>query len=317
MRKVLIVANYTNLPGESGFNRLTYIANKLAQRGNDVRLVTSNFNHQMKTFRNLEQMSALLRSCPYKVTFIEEPGYKENVSFDRIKSILFIEKKLQIFFNNISEKPDVIYCAYPPIRAAYIAGMYAKKNKIPFILDIQDIWPESFKGVIKLPEKVFNLMIFPLRQLAQKTCALADCIIGVSQTYVDFAAKFNEGTKLFLPIFIGTDLEYFDQFYSKSVKKPESEFWVVYIGTLGHSYDIKTAIKAVSVLKDKGYKGIRLKVIGDGPLADKFRSYAVKLNAPVDFLGYIRYEEMIPFLVKSDVALHCIVKEAQQSITNK
>lgn len=317
MRKILIIAPYTTLPGEVGFNRLGYLAEKLASSGNDVYLVTSNFNHGNKAFRNILEINNRLNSCGYKVKFIKELGYKKNVGLDRVKSHFYFNKNLKLFFRNMMEKPDVIYCAYPTMGAAYISGKFAKENKIPFILDIQDVWPESIKTAINLPGKIVDFLIFPFTIYANKIYSMADFIIGVSQTYVDRAKKVNNKAKGFLRIFIGTDLHYFDQFRFDSVEKSEGEFWITYIGNLSYSYDIETVIKAVTILKGKGYEKIKFKIMGGGPFVDRFKNYARRLNAPVDFLGYKKHEEMIPFLVNSDIAVNAISRGSQSSITNK
>ncbi|WLR61503.1 glycosyltransferase family 4 protein [Guptibacillus hwajinpoensis] len=316
-KNVLLVAPFTNLPGEKGFNRFAYIANKLSELVHHVTLVTSSFKHGEKEFRDESMMKSLSRELPYRLVIITELGYKKNVGFDRIWSHRHFAKQLTEYLKTIKGKPDVIYCAYPMMGAAFEMGKFAKRNQIPFIIDIQDVWPESIKNALKFPEPVIDTLLYPLTLYANKIYQLADTVIGVSKSYIERVEKVNHHARIFLPVYIGTDLGHFDSCKKVEVMKHPEEFWITYVGTLSYSYDIPTVIKAVAKLKEKGLNRIVFKVLGDGPFIKKFKQLAIELNAPVDFLGYLSYEEMVSTLVRSDLAANAISKGAQQSITNK
>jgi glycosyltransferase involved in cell wall biosynthesis len=120
-------------------------------------------------------------------------------------------------------------------------------------------------------------------------------------------------------VYIGTDLSHFDRHFNdenKVVPRVDDVLTCVYIGALSHSYDIETVIKAVKVVDDKKIK-VRFLVLGDGPLKNWFYQLATSLNAPVEFFGYLSYENMCSVLSVSDVAINAIVKGHAASITNK
>ncbi|WP_223591797.1 glycosyltransferase family 4 protein [Neobacillus bataviensis] len=316
-KEILLVAPFTILPGEKGFNRFTYIADKLSSKDHNVTLLTSNFKHSDKSFRDKNNIENISKGVRYKIVMLDELGYKKNIGFDRIQSHRHFSKQLHFYLNKIKHKPDVIYCAYPMMDAAFIAGRYAKKFQIPFIMDIQDVWPEAIKNAIPLPEVIVDALLYPLTVYANKIYSLADYVVGVSKSYVYRVNKANLNARRYLPIFIGTDLGVFDSYKENYVMKDPNEFWITYIGTLSYSYDLETVIRAVSILKNKGISNIVFKVFGSGPLQPKFEKLAQQLDAPVDFMGHFKYEEMIPYLVSSDIAANAISKGAQQSITNK
>lgn len=316
MKDILIIAPFTTLPGEEGFNRFRYIAEGLADRGHKITLITSNFSHINKKFRNNNWISDI--DIGYKVVLIKETGYRNNIGLDRVKSHICFSQNLKKYLKSLINKPDIIYCAYPTMEAAFVAGRYAKLNNIYFILDVQDIWPESIKCAINLPEKLVDFLIYPLTLFANRIYSMADCIIGVSKTYVDRAKKANKNSKKYLTVYIGTDLEYFDKCKNAfNIEKLKKEFWVIYIGTLGYSYDVKTCIKTIAILNKAGFNNIKLMVIGKGPFEQKLKKYAKDLNAMVIFKGYVMYDKMVSYLIKSDIAANAINKKAQQSITNK
>ncbi|PFO04948.1 glycosyltransferase WbuB [Bacillus sp. AFS076308] len=316
-RKILLVAPFTILPGEKGFNRFTYIAEKLSGKGHNVTLLTSNFKHSDKNFRDKTKIENINNGIKYEIVMIDELGYQRNIGIDRIKSHKYFSKQLAVYLKNIRQRPDVIYCAYPMMDAAFIVGRYAKKYQIPFVMDIQDVWPEAIKNAIPLPELLVDFLLYPLTVYANKIYSLADYVVGVSKSYVQRVSKVNLNAKSYLPIFIGTDLGVFDSNKENYIKKDPNEFWITYIGTLSYSYDLETVIHAVAILKNKGHSNIIFKVLGSGPLQSKFEKLANQLGAPVDFMGHFKYEEMIPYLINSNLAANTISKGAQQSITNK
>lgn len=316
-KEVLLVAPFTILPGEKGFSRFTYIANRLSELGHRVTLITSSFQHPEKKFRDRDHLSELTNTLPYKLVIIAELGYTRNVGFDRIISHRHFAKQLATYLKVLVKKPDVIYCAYPMMGAAYEVGKYANKQQIPFIIDVQDVWPESIKNTLKFPESVTDTLLYPLTWYANRIYQMADFVVGVSESYVDRVQKVNQRAKSYLPVFIGTDLGYFDSCHVQQPREKSDEFSVTYVGTLSYSYDIETVIKAVARLNQKGYTDIVFNVLGDGPLKPRFQALANELDANVVFKGYLPYEEMIPILTNSDIAANAITKGAQQSITNK
>lgn len=316
-KNILLVAPFIILPGEKGFNRFAYIAEKLCHKGHHVTLLTSNFKHSDKSFRDKVQIKEISAQCRYEIVMIEELGYKKNIGIDRIQSHRHFSKQLNMYLKNIDKKPDVIYCAYPMMDAAFVVGRYAKKKQIPFIMDIQDVWPEAIKNAIPLPTVLVDIMLYPLTIYANKIYSLADYVIGVSKSYVQRVYKANKEAKSFAPVYIGTDLGVFDSYKEIPLEKDPNEFWITYIGTISYSYDLETVIRAVSLLKNKGITNIVFKVFGSGPLQSKFETLAKQLDAPVEFMGHFKYEDMIPYLMKSDIAANAISKGAQQSITNK
>lgn len=318
-KKILIVAPFTVLPGEKGFNRFRYIAEELAMLGHEVELVTSNYSHAERNFRQPDAEQWSEAALPYQLTLIEESGYKRNVSFARIRSHRRFERNLKLYLELKENKVDVVYAAYPLMGAAQLAGSFAKRLGVPFILDIQDIWPESINSVLKLPDRWLKLLLAPMTAYANQVYKLADYIVGVSDTYVARGKAANRKAKAYHCLFIGADQAYFDVCASRKVEvnKPMGEFWITYIGTLSHSYDIETVIKAVALLERTGYRDMVFNIFGSGPHESRYRELAKQLQAPVRFMGHQSYEDMIPYLVRSDVAANAISKGARASVTNK
>ena len=312
-KKILIIANFTRLPWEQGNSRFPYIINLIDKEKYDVELVTSSFSHGEKRQRENKSNDMNL---DYKITLIDEPGYKKNVSLKRFYSHYVFAKNVEKHLGEI-EKPDIIYCAVPSLDVAKVAAKFAENNDIKFVIDIQDLWPEAFKMVFNIPV-LSDIIFYPMKKTANYIYSKANSIVAVSKTYANRAAVVNKKFDKKLPVFLGTDLETFD-----NAKKVHEIVWdddvvrLAYIGTLGHSYDIKCIIDAIKILNQKGLKNILFIVMGDGPLKESFEAYSKENNVNCEFTGRLAYEEMIGRLCACDIAINSITKGAAQSIINK
>ena len=97
--KILFIANYVSLPWENGNSRFIYLLNSIDYSKHNVELITSSFSHALKKHRKLDFKK--VNALKYKLTLIDEPGYRNNVSFARMYSHKFLSKNLKEYFAKI------------------------------------------------------------------------------------------------------------------------------------------------------------------------------------------------------------------------
>lgn len=308
-KKVLVIAHFCDYGEEKTNNRFNYIANLLSNAGYDVELITSDFSH-----RNKKKRIQNYKNDNYQTTLVHEPIYKKNISIRRVFSHYIMSKNLSRYLKTI-EDPKIIYCGIPSLNLAATIEKYAKQKKIKMILDVQDIWPEAFKSLCK-NEKIFSALFYFMERKADKIYKNADKIISVSYTYLNRALK-NRKSYDGVCIYLGTDLKEFDKYKLINNKNIEEKIKLAYIGTLGYSYDIITALKALKALNRRGIKNIEFIIMGDGPLENKFKKYADKEHLNVNFMGKLEYSKMVTQLCNCDIAINPIIPGASQSIINK
>lgn len=297
---------------ESNNSRFVYIAKLLAMsKNNNVEIITSDFNHTKK-----EKFNKIGKLDGVKITACHEPGYPKNVCLKRFNSHKKLSKNIKEYLEK-RRKPDIIYCAIPSLAVGKIVAQYAEKNGVRFVIDIQDLWPEAFKMVFKIP-LLSNAIFYPMKRQANYIYKCADNIIAVSETYCNRALKVNKKVKKGLSVFLGTDLNYFDECAKKNkVEFDDDLVRIAYIGTLGHSYNIPIVIDAIRYLNDKGINNLKFIIMGDGPLKEKFESYAREKQIDAEFLGRLEYAKMVGTLCSCDIAINPISRGAAQSIINK
>lgn len=290
--------------------RFFYLAKMLASEsyGNKVELVTSSFMHSLKM-----QRKRVVQELPFKIAFVKEPGYSKNVCLKRFYSHFIWGKNVIRYIKKRDKKPDVIYCAIPSLTGPNFIARYCEKEDIRFIIDVQDLWPESFKMAFNIPI-ISDIAFFPHKLLAAGIYRRADALCAVSKTYVKRGLKGNKKVHSGKAIYLGTELDSFDKYVSEneSFFKEDNQIILAYVGTLGTSYDLPMVFKAVKALNDSR---LRFIIIGDGPLEDKFRDEAKGLS--VVFMGRMPYEKACGILKSADIVINPIVKRSVASIINK
>ncbi len=316
-KKIAVISMGVKLNGEKGYSRFRYIGDFLSDAGYQVDLITTTFQHWEKAQRDIDTIKK--EDYKFRLKFIYEPGYRKNIDPRRIWSHHIAAKNLTKLLEQDGDY-DLIYCEIPPNDVALAAAEYAKKKGIPFVPDVNDLWPEAMRMVLDIPV-VSDILFYPLQRDAEKVYSLVSGIIGTSDEYRDRPLK---NQKLDVPrktVYVGNEIAEFDkgvETYGPQIQKPGGEFWVSYAGTIGTSYDIRTMVLAGRELLDRGMDQIKIKILGGGPLKEELENLAKEKEcANVEFVGYAPYPQMAAYLAKSDILVNSFVKKAPQSIVTK
>jgi len=317
VKKIAMIATDIALAGEKGLGRMFYLAELFCSYGYEVDLLTSKYQHWLKVFRTEEQMAQIAEKSRCNVVFFDEMGYTKNVQLKRIISRRQLTKNIHNYLK--TNHFDLIYSQIPDNHLASVAASHAKKMGIPFVVDIEDLWPEAMRMVLDVPV-VSDVLFSYFTLTAKKTYRLADAAVGSSDTYRDEPLKYRVQIPKRVTVYVGNEMGEFDREAAESldkVEKSDGEFWVTYAGTLGTSYDIATLIRAADILQKQGIRNLRVVLLGDGPLRSEFESVAKSLCGNVTFVGYVPHSLMAAYLVKSDVTINSLVSKASQSIVSK
>lgn len=314
MKRILLIANYWHFEEEKASSRYRSMADLISENGYYLEVITSSFRHLTKKQRDVSKLN--IENLPYKVTLLHEPGYRKNISAKRLYSHHEFAKNIKKYLDKC-ERPDLIIVSVPSLSVGSVVTRYANKNNIKVIVDIQDLWPESFKMAIDIPV-ISDILFFPMMCQANNIYRRADYIMAVSDTFVQRGLKYNKKDTKGLSLYIGSDSNLVAREKAGiKVNKPENEFWIGYVGALGRSYDLKVVIDAINILYSKGFNSIKFIVMGDGPLKDEFNKYAIDKKIDCDFKGFMNYGEMMATLEVCDVAVNPIDGKSVSSIINK
>jgi len=313
-KKLLFIWNYHYFPFEKGKSRFSDLLEAFVKEGYQVEVVTSSFYHMGKTQRLIGDPK--YQSFGYKVHFIRELGYKKNVSLARVRSMNRFNVGVRTYLKK-HDPVDVVYVPVPSIKLADIAEKWCRTTNAKCVIDVEDLWPESFQMIIKL-KFFYKTLTWPLMIQANRVYRKADAVVTVSQTYMNRVKNVRKGSFPSAVAPIGADLDYCSSISKAgSVIKPQGEFWITYIGTLGKSYDLRMIIDGINLISDRCKTKIVFKILGSGPDEEMLRLYVMGKKGKYEFLGLLPYDNMCQVLGCSDLAVNPIVGSSVASLINK
>lgn len=312
---IVIISEFCEDFSQTDNDRFFYLAKMLTSNSDDnkVEIITSSFRHTTKKHRREPAVD-----WPFKITFVEEPGYPKNVCMKRFYSHRVWGRNVLNYIKSREKKPDVIYCAVPSLTGPNLVAKYCEKEKIRFVIDVQDLWPEAFQMAFNVP-LVSKLAFAPFTMLANGIYKRADAICAVSDSYCKRALSVNPKVRRVTPVFLGTALDTFDCYAATKplMQKGADEVWLGYCGTLGNSYDLISVIDALLSMREEGAAVPFFLVMGDGPRKSEFEEYAQHKQIKCKFTGRLPYDQMCALLSQCDIVVNPIVESSVASIINK
>jgi len=311
---IIIIANFPcELDGSKSKGRFLYLSELLCESGHQVEMIVSDFDHSKKKHRSAGSIN--FNAYKTKITALHEPGYPNNISFKRLWSHYIWGRNVGYYLYK-QKCPDVVYCAVPSLTAGIKSAKYCESQGIPFVVDVQDLWPEAFQMAIK--NRLLQKVLVPISWYVNQVYKSADRVIAVSNTYIKRVLSVNKKTKFGLCVFLGNDGKLFDESINFNKVDKDNNLKLAYIGTLGYSYDIPCIIKALNIYQtNNSSPRIKFIVMGDGSLKSSFEIKAKELGIDCEFTGYLSYPDMVSRLSSCDIVVNPIVAGSAASIINK
>ncbi|MCU6747755.1 MULTISPECIES: glycosyltransferase family 4 protein [Lachnospiraceae] len=309
---VWIVNHYAIPPNMGGLVRHYYFSKYLQKKGHTVKIFTSSKIHNTEI--NMISDKSLYREemeDGIEYTFVRSRDYKGN-GLDRIFNMMDLPfktwKTMRKFLDK--QKPDVIYTSSPDLFVAYFALLFGRKYKIPVVVEVRDLWPESIVEYKGMSRK--NPIIQVLYQLEKWIYKKADQLIFTMEGGKDYIRDKGWDKAIDLEkvnhVNNGVDLEEFEKNKEKYVIQDEdledtSHFKIVYMGSIRLVNNLGTLVEAGKVLKERGIRSIKILVYGDGTekeyLEQKSQTYGINLV----FKGRVE-KKFIPYILsKADANL--------------
>ena len=175
--------------------RAMNLSNKLIERGHEVVLWSSAFDHQNKSHRSLKYSSHHIENN-FEIRLIPSPGYLKHIGLARLWDHYKLSKNLKTILNNEYEVPDVAFIGYPPIETAFVMTKWLYDKNIPSILDVKDLWPSLFvEAFPKFIQPLARLIFYPYFFYAKKTIQFSTSISAMAPSFLDWVLDFGNRKK--------------------------------------------------------------------------------------------------------------------------
>lgn len=204
------------------------------------------------------------------------------------------------------KKADIVVATSPPLLVGLVGYWISRLKRIPFVLEVRDLWPESLLGTGIGSEnsyfyKFLDRMAMFLYRKSTKIVVVTD---GFKEELVSKKRIPSEKIEV---IKNGVDSDLFrplpDTERIKNELGFQGKFIVSYIGTIGLSHGIEVVMQAARLLKMK-LPDLVFLIVGDGP--ERERVLKIKEDENLSNLIFLGEQprERIPFFINaSDICL--------------
>jgi glycosyltransferase involved in cell wall biosynthesis len=213
------------------------------------------------------------------------------------------------------KKPDIIYVYHPPVTIMLPATVLKLIYRIPVVIDIQDMWPDTLKatGMVNSQNLINIIGVFcklfynladhivvlspGFKNILRNRGVLEDKI-SVIYNWCDEESILNGGNRF----------EYYGQ-------KKDKHFKVVYAGNLGKAQALETIIEAAKIINQIS-SDIKFLLIGDGTQRKHLIDLAKKLKVDnIEFIPFVPLNKIDAYLSEADVLLVHLKNDPLFSIT--
>lgn len=292
--KVIYLHQYFTTPSMSGGTRSYEMAKRLVAAGHEVHMITS----WVKDTDNKDWFNEDIDGI--KVHWYPNP-YNNKMSF---------KQRIQAFFRfayaamkKVSSIPaDIVFATSTPLTIAIPAVLGARKQKIPMVFEVRDLWPEVpiAMEILKKPYQIF--LAQRLEKWAYKNSAHVVALSpGMKEGIV--ATGYPKSKVSVIPnscdnLLFEVDDKKFKKFVQDNTWLPNGKV-IIYTGTFGIVNDVGITIELAKELKKRN-SDIKILLIGDGAEYEKVYQKALDENV-LNHSLYIRRQvpkKEIPYYLK-------------------
>jgi colanic acid biosynthesis glycosyl transferase WcaI len=304
--RLLFVSNYFPPEVNAPATRLYEHARQWVEDGHDVEVLTSipNFPEGQiyKGYRNRYQ-----RDTVSGIDVMRVPMYiAENKGMlKRTLSYLSFMLSCIWFSRRIRQRPDVVVGTSPQFFAAIGAYVIAVLKRVPFVLEVRDLWPESIVAVGAVKR---NALIRLFERVELFLYRKSDHIVVVTDAFKAYIEGKGIPAERITVLKNGFDLRQLnntiDSVMLASMRREfglEGKFVASYIGTIGMAHGVEVLMEAAQRCTDPD---IVFMVVGTGAERAKLEARQSELQLPNFRLIEKQPKDRVPYLLAlSDVSV--------------
>ncbi len=241
-------------------NRHYFLAEHLINKGHEVTVIASSFDHKKLKDTHLPEGVAYsvedVDGVPYM--WLKTVSYSGN-DYRRIINMLSFCQGLLKGYVSVLGKPDIIMGSSMHLFAGLGAQRLANSYQVPFVFEVRDLWPQSLIDLAGISR--FHPVVFGLERLERYLYRKADHII----TLLPDAKKHivSKGTTEEKVTWIPNG---FDVSSAGIPKRPveRETFSIIYAGSHGIANCLDSIIESAVILQNQNPGYYQFRFIGGG-----------------------------------------------------
>ena len=203
-----------------------------------------------------------------------------------------------------ARRADVVYVYATQMTAAVAPAWWNRVRGVPFVLHIQDLWPESITGSTMSGGRVSRRLIeFVLNRWLPRMYTRAAATIGIGVTMSRMLVDRGVPRDRIHTVFNWSpDTPANLSHGSDRAGQVGRGLRVMYAGNIGEMQDLETVVRAAALVSD--LQGFAITILGSGASESSVQDLAVELAATnVSFEGRVAQADMASQYAASDFQL--------------
>ena len=209
-------------------------------------------------------------------------------------------------------RPDVIIATSPQLLVGLTGWWLGLAKRVPFILEVRDLWPESLSAVgVKGETSTLTRSLGRLAKFLYRSCSH---VVVVSPAFKEqLVQKWNVNPEKISVVENGVESDFFSSDGHSDIKESEPEFRgkfvVSYVGTLGNACGLGVALDAAAQLQTI-LPDVLFLFVGEGAEKEQLVSLAQRQGLRnVRFLPQ-QSRDKIPALIQASDLCLVLLKKA-------
>jgi len=303
---------YAITPDMPGGTRHFDLARELVRRGHSVTIFASSFHHYLHRETRLQPRERwkIEDVDGIKFVWIRTLPYQRN-DWRRVRNMVSFALRARRLGRRLPSlatevgKPDVVIGSSPHLLTPLAAYWVAKHQRAKFIIEVRDLWPQTIIDMGEMSER--NPLTRLLEALERFLYSKAERIITLLPLAREYITSCGIPREKIVWIPNGVDLSRFMDL-SQGEERSE-EFRVMYLGAHGQANALDALLQAAKIVRDKGFRGIKLVLVGDGPEKPKLIELARELGlSNVEFRDSVSKGKVPPLLCEADACVFNLEK---------
>jgi len=304
--RVLHLSQY--FPPEAGAVqvRAMTVARTLVEQGHQVTVLTEVPNHPSGIVHAGYRGKLLVREMVDGVDVLHLWVKASPVKTFRSRMAFYVTYMLAAVMAGLLLRGrfDVIFANSPPLFVAVAGWIISLVRRTPFVMEVQDLWPESavVLGELKNPR-----FIRWAGWVEERCYSRARRVIAVTQGIYDRLVARNVPESKVVLVPNGSNIDIFEPDPDGGARLRtelglEGKFVAIYGGIHGIAQDLETLIEVARLLEDE--PDVRIMFVGEGPDKDRLRALVERYGlTQLLMLPGQPLERMPAYLSMADVAL--------------
>ncbi len=241
---------------------------------------------------NIESMGAF----DFKHVVLDSYTCAKSSILGRFRESYSLGQHIQQYIETNHQKIEVVYANVWPLFAQKALAETCERFKIPFVLHVQDVYPESLTNKLSSIGAVIKKILLPMDR---KTLSKADCVITISNQMSKLLSETRNicANKIEIVRNWQNDTEF--QVLDEQSTKRESQFSFLYLGSINPTAGVDLLIHAFT---KAALKNAILFIAGDGSDKENCQRIASTYAADIRFMN-VQPEQVPDTQAKADVLL--------------